>query len=181
MPISFRLLGKPESRIDSLNTQYLSPGERTYEIKQDVTCVTMTAFKREIFSVFCQYTKVRLTFKESKFPVFPFKSGIDMSGQSPPKVTDRHGISIQNMVVTYPPEPFILKEKRDLITACWTNCHIKGPTRLCEFTLNTNISPLRIAMVSKCPSQMLGPKRGLSGEYVGSGLWEGVRGVTGGG
>lgn len=36
-------------------------------------------------------------------------------------------------------------------------------------------------MLSKCPSQMLGPKRGLSGEYVGWGLWFGVRCVTGGG
>lgn len=64
--------------------------------------------------MFYQYTEAKLTFKEYKFPIFPFKSGIDMSGQSSPKVTNRHGIAIQNMVVTYPPEPFILKEKRDL-------------------------------------------------------------------
>lgn len=35
-------------------------------------------------------------------------------------------------------------------------------------TLNTNFSPLRMAMVSKCPSQMSGPCSGL-GTFVGRG------------
>ena len=49
-------------------------------------------------------------------------------------------------------------------------------------TLKTNISPRRMAMVSKWPSQMLGPKRGVSWGSVGwgSSLY-GVRDVTGGG
>lgn len=73
----------------------------------------MSAFwKGRWCECFVSVPKTRLTFKESKFPIFPFKSSIDMSGQSSPKVTNRHGISIQNMVVTYPPEPFILKETR---------------------------------------------------------------------
>lgn len=61
--------------------------------------------------MFCRCPKPRITFKEDKLPIVPFKSGIYMSRQTPPKVTNRHGISIQNMAVTYPPEPFLLKEK----------------------------------------------------------------------
>lgn len=65
------------------------------------------------------YTEARLTFKENKFSTFTLKSGGDMSGQSPPKVTNGHGISIQNMVVAYPPEPFVLKERKEIyLTAC---------------------------------------------------------------
>lgn len=53
--------------------------------------------------------KARLTFKESKLPILPFKSRVDMSGQSPPEVTDWHGVSIQDVVVTHSPEPLVLK------------------------------------------------------------------------
>lgn len=38
--------------------------------------------------------KSRLTFKESEFPIIPFKSSVNMSGHSPPEVTNRHGVSI---------------------------------------------------------------------------------------
>lgn len=50
------------------------------------------------------------TFKESKFSIFPFKSSVNMGGQSPPEVANRHGVSIQHMVVTHSPEPLILME-----------------------------------------------------------------------
>lgn len=154
-----------------MNTQYLSPGESEAErsrVGTDRHRRTETTYETtprcclfdEIVQTFCQHTKFRHTFKECKLPIFPFKSGSDVTGQSPPKVTNRHGISIHNMVVTYPPEPFILKEKKIFTNSLldMSKGHIKSPTRFGGFTLNTNISPLRMAMVSKCPSQMLGPK-----------------------
>ena len=67
--------------------------------------------------MFSHYTKAKYTFEENKFPIFPFKSRIDVSGQSPPKVSNWHGISVQNMVVAYPPEPFVLKEKKRFINS----------------------------------------------------------------
>lgn len=105
----------------------------------------------------------RLTFEKSKLPIIPFKGGVNMSRQAPPEVTNRHWVSIQDVIVANPPEPFFLKTKAAIFNHC---CLSKK--KLCldsgDVTLNTNISPLRMAMVSKCPSQMLGPKLGLSGE-----------------
>lgn len=86
-----------------------------------------------------------------------------MGGKAPPELTDGHGVSIHDVVVAYPPEPLVLEQ----MVAVSPTVAPDLPARVLEFTLNTNISPRRIAMVSKWPSQMLGPKWGLSGACVG--------------
>lgn len=104
-----------------------------------------------------------LAFEERKLSIFSLKSRVDMSGQPPPELTNGHGVSIHHVVVTYPPEPLVLEQTLTVSS----QLHRRLQTRVLESTLNTNISPRRIAMVSKWPSQMLGPKWGLSGAYVG--------------
>lgn len=58
----------------------------------------------------------RLTFEKSKLPIIPFKGGVNMSRQAPPEVTNRHWVSVQDMIVANPPEPFFLKTKAAFLT-----------------------------------------------------------------
>lgn len=50
-----------------------------------------------------------LTFKKHEPAVLPLVGSINISRQTPPEVTDGHGVVIQNPVPTYPPEPTALK------------------------------------------------------------------------
>lgn len=95
---------------------------------------------------------------------------------------DRHGIVRQHLVVPNSPEPLVLQAHvRSLVLFMngrlmfleLVNIQIsRGEEGFC--TLKTNFSPLRTAMVSKCPSHMSGPWSGLSG-------FDGLVGRGGGG
>lgn len=67
----------------------------------------MTVLKGECWHLL---SVARPTFEESKLPIIPFKGRVNMSGQAPPEVTDRHGVSVQDVVVAHPPEPFFLEQ-----------------------------------------------------------------------
>ena len=52
-----------------------------------------------------------LTFKEDKSAIVSLIGSIYVSRQTPPKVTDGHGIVIQNPILTNPPEPTSLRRQ----------------------------------------------------------------------
>lgn len=74
----------------------------------------MTVLKGECWHLL---SVARPTFEESKLPIIPFKGRVNMSGQAPPEVTDRHGVSVQDVVVAHPPEPFFLEIETDFFLA----------------------------------------------------------------
>lgn len=60
----------------------------------------------------CMYTYVSVccrTFKEDKLAVVSLVGSVDVSRQTPPEVTNGHGVIIQNPVPTDPPEPTTLR------------------------------------------------------------------------
>lgn len=59
-----------------------------------------------------------LTFKEDEPAVVPLIGSIDVSRQTPPEVTDGHGVVIQNPVLTYPPEPTALRGQNEDVFLC---------------------------------------------------------------
>ena len=61
--------------------------------------------------------KPDLPLKKTNFPFSLSKAALTWVGSPLQKWPNGHGISIQNMVVAYPPEPFVLKEKRDLFNS----------------------------------------------------------------
>lgn len=69
----------------------------------------MTVLKGECLHLL---SVARPTFEEGKLPIIPFKGGVNVSWQAPPEVTDRHGVSVQDVVVANSPEPFVLEIKK---------------------------------------------------------------------
>lgn len=65
----------------------------------------------KVLSVFHPNVKDGLTFKKDKVPIFSFKGSIDVIGQPSPKVTNRHGVSVQHATVSHSPEPLILSKR----------------------------------------------------------------------
>lgn len=92
-----------------MKTQYLSPADSGPEL------AVMSVFKGQRSHLLCV---VRPTFEKSKLPIIPFKGGVNMSGQAPPEVTNRHWVSVQDVIVAYPPEPLLLKIQRVFFSNC---------------------------------------------------------------
>lgn len=80
-------------------------------------------------------------------------------------MTDGHWVTGQNLVVTHTPKPLVLQTHTD--REIRNAAHVRKlydlvfENKRVSCTLNTNFSPLRMAMVSKCPSQMSGPMSGV--------------------
>lgn len=108
------------------------------------------------------------TFEEDKFPIIPLVGCVDVGRQSLPEMADGHRVTCQYLVVPHAPKPLILKPKEPMRNPVLGLQPTNAGSRCSSRTLNTNFSPLRIAMVSKCPSQMSGPCSGR-GNFVGRG------------
>lgn len=64
-----------------------------------------------------------LTFEEDEPAVMSFISRIYVSRQTPPKVTDGHGVVIKNPVPAHPPEPSTLTTNKEVCSRGEEFCH----------------------------------------------------------
>lgn len=52
------------------------------------------------------------TFEEDKFALAVLVDGVDLGWQAPPEDADEHGVSRHDRVVSHPPKPMVLEEKK---------------------------------------------------------------------
>lgn len=100
---------------------------------------------------------LQLTFKEDEPAVVSLVGSIYVSRQTPPEVTDGHGVIIQNPVLTHPPEPTALRgtKLRSVCSYCQLNTASKTQYFLYSSVFQNSWLRLKAykSKVKQCPNK----------------------------